>query len=80
MKEREFLERLESRAQEQQQLMKGVPLPGLFSFIALWFGVHPWRIIVPFAFLLSLLLHVSFGYHYDSFILKIFGGFNILHL
>jgi len=48
-------------------------LPRLFISISFWFGNHPWRILIPLAFILTLILHGVFGTNYDEFILKIFG-------
>jgi len=72
MNEREFLQKLQQRAVEQEHLMKGVPLPGIFLKISLWLGRHPWRILIPLAFIISLLLRNIFGSRYIDFILLIF--------
>ncbi|MDP2638011.1 MAG: hypothetical protein Q8P26_03045 [Candidatus Levybacteria bacterium] len=73
MNEHEFLKKLEKRAQEQEKIIKDMFLPKLFASISLWFGEHPWRILVPFAFILTLIFHSVFGKNYINFILKIFG-------
>lgn len=79
MNEREFLKELQHRAVEQEKIMKGMVLPQVFSVVSIWLGNHPWRILVPIAFLLSLFLHFSLGKNYDDLVLKIFGGFGIFH-
>lgn len=74
MNEREFLSQLEQRAQEQEKLMQKSFYPQIFLFISMWFGKHPWRVLIPLAFLLSLGLRVIFGRVYFEQILSLFGG------
>lgn len=73
MNEHEFIKTLRERAKEQEKLIKSMPLPKVFSSVSLWFGNHPWRILVPLAFILTLVFRVMFGKPYEDFILKIFG-------
>lgn len=73
MNEGEFLKTLEERAKEQEKLIKGMVLPKLFTTISFWLGNHPWRILIPLAIIITLILHGIFGKRYDEFILKIFG-------
>jgi len=73
MNEQQFLKKLQARAQEQEKVIKGMFLPNLFTSISFWFGDHPWRILIPLAFILTLIFHYSLGHRYDEFILKIFG-------
>jgi len=73
MNEREFIKTLRERAREQEKLIKSMPLPKVFSSISLWFGNHPWRIVIPFALILTLVLRAILGKPYEDFILKIFG-------
>ncbi len=80
MDEQQFLLKLQNRAREQERLMIGMPFASAFSSISVWLGVHPWRLLIPLAFLLSLVFHFSFGKGYDDVILKIFGGFGILRI
>lgn len=80
MNENEFLLKLQNRAKEQEALVKNVPFPIFFRKVSIWFGNHPWRIMIPFALVISFLCHVFFGQRYDDLILKIFGGFGIIHL
>jgi hypothetical protein len=79
MDEREFLELLEKRAREQEHVMQQVPLQRMFLATSLWLGEHPWRILIPIALILSILFRILLGYHYYELILKIFGGFGLLH-
>lgn len=71
MKELEFLLELEKRAIENERLMKK---SGLAFMLSLWFGEHPWRIIIPFSLLSTLLLRFIFGEPYFKAVLWIFGG------
>lgn len=80
MNENEFLLKLQKRAKEQETLVNNVPFPVVFKTISIWFGNHPWRIMIPFSLLISLLLHLLFGKPYDDSILKIFGGLGIIKL
>jgi hypothetical protein len=73
MNEHEFIKTLEKRAKEQEKIIKGMILPKMFTPISLWLGNHPWRILIPIAFMFTILLHSLFGKTYDEFILKIFG-------
>lgn len=72
MNEREFLLTLQERAREQERAMKAVPFPTVFSFVATWLSHHPWRYLIPLAFLVSLLLRLIAGSSYTDFILKLF--------
>lgn len=73
MNEREFIKTLEERAQEQEKIIKDMFLPKMFIGVSSWLGNHPWKILIPIAFILTLILHGLFGKTYDEFILKIFG-------
>ena len=80
MNEQEFLQKLQTRAKEQEQIMKGMPFSSTFTTISVWLGYHPWRILIPLAFILTLIFHFSVGKPYDNFILKIFGGLGIIKI
>lgn len=73
MNEQKFLNKLQVRAQEQEKIIRGMFLPRLFTSVSFWFGNHPWRILIPLAFVLTLIFHNVLGKRYDEFILKIFG-------
>ena len=75
-----FLKELQDRASEQKIIYKRIPFPKAFSFIGAIFGTHPWRIFIPFAFIVSLILHLLFKNSFDNIILKIFGGFGLIKL
>ncbi|MBI2035003.1 MAG: hypothetical protein HYT11_04690 [Candidatus Levybacteria bacterium] len=78
MNEREFLLKLESRAKEQEALINEIPMSSFFAIVGIWLGKHPWRILIPLSFLLTLLFRLILGYRYTDFVLKIFGGFGLL--
>lgn len=73
MNEREFIRKLQERAKEQEKLIKDMPMHRVFSSVSIWFGNHPWRILVPIAIILTIVLHLLYGKPYDDFILKVFG-------
>lgn len=80
IKEQKFIKILQERAQEQKKILEAIPFPGIFQTVSIWLGVHPWRILVPLALILSIILHIVMGKIYDDIILKIFGGFGLVHL
>ena len=75
MNERNFIELLQERAREQEREIKAVPFPKVFHFIITWLSNHPWRYLIPLAFVMSLLLWVLWGQKYVNFILWMFRGF-----
>ena len=74
MNEREFLLNLQQRAKEQEKLMNDMVFPNVFKTVSFWLGNHPWRILIPLAFMSSLIFHGFAGKSYDNLILRIFGG------
>ncbi|HZE87838.1 MAG TPA: hypothetical protein VE090_06600 [Methylomirabilota bacterium] len=72
MNEREFLRKLQEKAREQERAMKSVPFPSLFSFIVAWLSHHPWRYLIPLAFIITLILRSVLGSDYTDFILRLF--------
>jgi len=74
MDEHKFLLLLQERAREQEKAMKAVPFPKVFLFIITWLSHHPWRYLIPLAFLISLLLRWIFGSAYTDGILLLFRG------
>ena len=73
MNEREFLLELQTRAREQHKVMNDMPFPRFFTLVSEWLGNHPWRFLIPLAFLLTIIFRVIFGQAYDNLILDIFG-------
>lgn len=72
MKEREFVQLLQKRASEQKKELDAVPFPKLFGFVLVWLSDHPWRFLIPLAFIVSLILRGVIGQEYTNFILWIF--------
>jgi hypothetical protein len=73
MNEREFIRKLQERAKEQEKLIKGIPMPRIFSSVSLWFGNQPLKLLIPIAIILTIIFRLYFGKPYDSFILTLFG-------
>jgi hypothetical protein len=76
MNEHEFLQKLQQRAKEQEKIINDMVFPGIFTTVSIWLGNHPWRILIPLAFIFSLIFHAVIGKPYDNLILRIFGGPN----
>jgi hypothetical protein len=74
MNEREFLSQLQERAREQEKLMHDMVFPRVFTAVSIWLGNHPWRILIPLAFIFSIVFHGFIGKPYDDLIMRIFGG------
>ena len=72
MNENEFLYLLQERAREQERAMKSVPFPKVFAFVVGWLSHHPWRFLIPLAFIVSLIFRGAFGNQYTDFILRLF--------
>lgn len=72
MKQSDFVILLQKRAREQKKEMEAVPFPKIFSFVIEWLSDHPWRFLIPLAFLISLLLRGTIGIGYTNFVLWIF--------
>lgn len=72
MDERKFVEQLQARAREQEQLVKTVPFPVFFGFVIKWLSFHPWRLLIPLAFILTILFRLMFGPDYTDMILAVF--------
>jgi len=80
MNERDFLIELEKRAEEQESIMKKMPLSKAFLTTSVWLGQHPWRILIPLSIILTLFFRSTLGTRYYELILKLFGGFGIVNL
>lgn len=74
MNERQFLKQLEKRAEEQEKIMHGVPFPHIFAAVSVWLGTHPWRILIPIAFVVTLFFQALGGARFDDFVLRTLGG------
>jgi len=75
MKESDFILLLKTRAKEQETLLKSLPFPKVFWFISQWLSDHPWRYLIPLAFLISILFRVILGISYTNYILRLFSRF-----
>jgi hypothetical protein len=73
--ERDFIEELEEKAREQQLIVKTEMIPVWAKGIGDWLVVNPWRVLVPIAAMVYLILRIVFGNDYLEFILGLFGGF-----
>lgn len=72
MNEREFITILQERAHEQEKILETAPFPKVFSFVVNWLSHHPWRYLIPLAFIISLILRGVFGSSFTDYILNIF--------
>ncbi len=74
MNEHDFLSQLQKRAKEQEKIINDMVFPGVFAAVSYWLGNHPWRLLIPLAFIVTLIFHFAFGTPYGNLILRIFGG------
>lgn len=72
MNESDFIKSLQERAREQHQVLEEMPLPHLFALVTTWLSDHPWRYLIPLAFLLTLIARNILGNSFTEIILKIF--------
>jgi len=72
MQERDFVQLLQNRAREQKKALDAVPYPKFFSFVLVWLSDHPWRFLIPLAFIISLILRGIIGNEYTNFVLWVF--------
>lgn len=72
MNEYEFVEELQKRANEQRQALSSMPLPHLYTIVVSWFGNNPWKLLIPTAILISLILRLVLGPSYTDLVLKVF--------
>lgn len=77
MNEAEFILKLQERAKEQEKIVRDMPLSKAFGAISLWLGHHPWRILVPLAFLITLLFRGVMGPRYTDDVLLLFRWFGL---
>jgi hypothetical protein len=74
MQERDFVQLLQERAREQKRAMDQVPFPKFYAFVIEWLSVHPWRYLIPLAFIVSLILRGVIGHAYTDSVLGLFRG------
>lgn len=74
MEEREFVSLLQKRVKEQHDLIEELPFPRVFAVITRWLSDHPWRYLIPLAFLLTLLMRNIIGSNFTDLVLRFFYG------
>jgi len=72
MNEREFVFTLQKRAREQEKVIKTMPFPRFYAFVAEWLSDYPWRFIIPLSLIISFILRLILGISYTNFILLLF--------
>jgi len=72
MNESEFILKLQEKAREQEKILQTAPFPKIFSFVVNFLSHHPWRYLIPLAFIISLILRGLLGNSFTNFILDIF--------
>lgn len=70
-----FIQQLEDKAREQQMIVQTELIPDWAKGLGGWLAVNPWRVLVPMAVVLYVLLRVMVGVGYRDFVLGLFGGF-----
>ena len=74
LKEDEFLDILRKKAAEQRAVIDSGILPEWASFVGVWFGVNPWRVLCVLSVFVYLFCRFLFGMGFREFILRLFGG------
>ena len=74
MQEHDFIKLLQKRARQQKKEMEAVPFPKFFAFAIVWLSDHPWRFLIPLAFIISIILRGVIGHEYTNVVLAIFRG------
>ena len=75
MKESRFIAELEKRAQVQKKLVNTEIIPNWARGMGDWLATNPWRVVVPIAAILYILIRIVGGIEYREFTLGLFGGF-----
>jgi len=75
MKESSFIAELEKRAESQKKLVNTEIIPDWARGMGDWLATNPWRVVIPIAVTLYILIRVLGGTGYREFILGLFGGF-----
>ncbi len=73
--EAEFLKIIELKAREERQILDTEIIPTWAKGIGEWLVVNPWRVMVPLASIVYLVIRISYGQSFREIILGIFGGF-----
>ncbi len=73
--EADFLKIIELKAREERQILDTEIVPVWAKGIGEWLVVNPWRVMVPLASIVYLVIRLSYGQSFREIILGIFGGF-----
>ncbi len=73
--EADFLKIIELKAREERQILDTEIIPIWAKGIGEWLVVNPWRVMVPLACIVYLVIRLSYGQSFREIILGIFGGF-----
>lgn len=76
MKELNFIAELEKRASTQKKLAETELIPSWAKGVGDWLVINPWRVVVPIAVVVYLIIRAVNGVEYREFILGLFGGFS----
>lgn len=77
MEEAEFISKLQERAKKQEEIVKNMPFAKVFSTVSIWLGHHPYRILIPLAFLITVLFRMIIGEKYIDYVLFVFRWFGL---
>ena len=75
LREKSFIVSLEARAAQQRRLAQTEVMPRPLAGIGEWLAVNPWRVLIPVACILYLLMRVVFGTPFRELTLRVFGGY-----
>jgi hypothetical protein len=75
MKERSFIAELENRAALQKKLVSTEIMPNWAKGVGNWLAINPWRVMVPIAVVIYIVIRLVGGVSFREFILGLFGGF-----
>lgn len=70
-----FIGILEEKSKEQRVIVKTEMIPSWAKGMGDWLVVNPWRVLVPIAAVVYLILRIALRVDYREFILGLFGGF-----
>jgi hypothetical protein len=73
--EHDFIQELESRAAAERRVVETEMLPLWARGIGEWLVVNPWRVLVPSAGLMYLVLRILLGGSFRELVLRLFGGY-----
>lgn len=74
--ETEFLKVIEKKAIEERRILDTELLPNWAKGVGEWLVVNPWRVMVPLASFLYLVVRAIYGTRLRELILGLFGGFS----